>query len=107
MSEPLEPTLSNLGSGTLGVIITALIGLIYKLVGKGASDRTQEPTPAPQKSANDVKIEAIEHRLTSLETNVTHIDHKLDDVAVDVARAVGEIGTVAASMRGGTSGRSR
>jgi hypothetical protein len=108
MSEPIEPTLNNLGSGTLGAVVMALLGLIYKLVTpRPHAEPTVTKTEAPGKSAVDERLDALQHRITVLETTVTHIDHKVDNISVDIARAVGEIGSVAASVRGGSNGRVR
>jgi peptidoglycan hydrolase CwlO-like protein len=108
MSEPVEPTLNNLGSGTLGAVVMALLGLIYKLITPRLSaEPTANKTEAPTKSAIDERIEALQHRVTVLEATVTHIDHKVDNISVDIARAAGEIGSIAASVRGGSNGRVR
>lgn len=108
MSEPIEPTLNNFGSGTLGAIIMALLGLLYKLAApKVNSDTTPRVNDTTQKTAADERLDALQHRIATLEASVTHIDHKVDNISVDIARAVGELGTISASMRGNPNGRVR
>lgn len=109
MSEPLEPSMTNTVAGVLMTVIATLLGFIYKLSGKKETPEQPSGTvtvPAAA-SAVDVEFKSIDRRLFSLEQDVKHLENKVDEVSLNVARALGELGSIASATRGSTNGRQR
>ena len=113
MADPEATTtsLGALGGGTIGAILMALIGVISKLVADkqknaDSNNATVPNNSGPSTAVLEERIKAQTDRIDDTVHRMNHLEQKVNDVALDAAKASAEIGVVASSLRkGASSGR--